>query len=138
MLATTPHAPRRPAPHRLAPLLAVAVPRLQLLVPAGESNFTVYLRAYNSVNNTVSAESSEYLVVSAAVLGSSDSLCPEDIPAVATADDDDGEEEEQQRSSPSPAIVELSPNATVVPGIIQVRACVVASGDSFGAPFLRI
>eukprot|EP00752_Nemacystus_decipiens_P002207 g2098.t1 len=92
----------------------------ELLVPAGESNFTVYLRAYNSVNNTISAKSSEYLVVSAPVLDPSDSLCPEDLPAVAPSDDDD-DEEEDERSSPSPVIVELSPNASVLPGIVQAE-----------------
>lgn len=114
--------PAPPSPRR--PLLVVFVPRLQLLVPAGESNFTVYLRAYNSINNTISAKSSEYLVVSAPVLGSNDSLCPEDVPAVVTTDDDEGKELES--SSPSPAVVELSSNASVIPGIIQVRVCFAA------------
>lgn len=58
------------------------------------------------------------MVVSAPVLGASESLCPEDIPAVVTADDDEGKE--QERSSPSPTVVNLSPSASVVPGIIQV------------------
>lgn len=124
-----PHpAPPRPALFRPVLSLVVAFPRVQLLVPAGESNFTVYLRAYNSVNNTMSAESSEYVVVSAAVLGSSDSLCPEDIPAVAKA-------EEQERSSTSPTAVELSPNASVVPGIIQVGALAAVVATVF---FFRI
>lgn len=73
------------------------------------------------MNNTISLESSTHVVVSEAVLGSSDSLCPEDIPEVATADDD--EEKELETSPPSPTVVELSQNASVVPGIIQVRGC---------------
>lgn len=74
---------------------------LQLLVPVGRSNYTVYLRAYNSVNYTVSAKSTEYVVESTDSLDPSEDLCPEDVPLVGVE-------------------VEFHPNASVVPGIIQV------------------
>lgn len=89
------------------------------------------------MNNTISAKSSEYVIVSEPNLGSSDSLCPEDIPAVSTTDD--GEEKEQEDSSPSPTVVEFSPNASAVPGIIQVRVYVAAVVVSLGNfSFFRI
>lgn len=91
---------------------------LQLLIPTGESEYTVYLRAYNSVNNTISYNSTEYKVMSVANLGPSGSLCPENIPSVA---DDDEILDLPASSSPSPTVVEMSPNASEIPGIIQVR-----------------
>lgn len=91
----------------------------ELMVPAGESNFTVYLRAYNSVNNTISGKSSEYVVASAPLLNSSDSLCPEDVPDVVVTDDD-GEEGQNEPPSSS-LVVEFSSNASAVPGIVQAE-----------------
>ncbi|CAM9890773.1 unnamed protein product, partial [Ectocarpus sp. 13 AM-2016] len=95
-----------------APLRA-CVCWLQLLVPVGRSNYTVYLRAYNSVNNTVSAKSTDYVVESADSLDPSENLCPGDVPLVGVE-------------------VQFHPNASVVPGIIQVRACSLLVESSFG------
>ena len=56
--------------------------------------------------------------MSVPTLDSLENLCPEDVPAVVVADDDVGEGLEE--SSSSSAVVEFSPNASAVPGIIQV------------------
>ncbi|CAM9247557.1 unnamed protein product [Ectocarpus sp. 12 AP-2014] len=74
----------------------------RLLVPVGRSNYTVYLRAYNSVNNTVSAKSTDYVVESADSLDPSENLCPGDVSLVGVE-------------------VQFHPNASVVPGIIQAE-----------------
>ncbi|CAM9771595.1 unnamed protein product, partial [Scytosiphon promiscuus] len=77
----------------------------ELLVPADKANFTVFLRAYNSVNNTISAKSTAYVVSSLSTLNSSDSLCPEVIPSVMKEDD----------------YSQTNLNASVLPGTVQAE-----------------
>ncbi|CAM9259092.1 unnamed protein product, partial [Hapterophycus canaliculatus] len=77
----------------------------ELLVPADEANFTVFLRAFNSVNNTISAKSTEYVVLSLTGLNSSESLCPEVIPSVMKENDE----------------IQISLNASVLPGTVQAE-----------------
>lgn len=86
----------------------------QLLVPAGSSNYTVYLRSYNSINNTISAKSTQHVVASGATFNPND-LCPDEIPAVAEDEEEDEEEEEGEGGGESAKVV-----ASMVPGIIQV------------------
>lgn len=83
-------------------------------MPAGESNYTVFLKSYNSANNTISAKSSQYVVTSRASFNPN-KLCTDEIPAVTEKDKDD--EEGDGGKSVAPPI----PTASAVPGIIQVR-----------------
>lgn len=103
----------------------------QLLVPVGESNYTVYLRAYNSANNTISAKSTEYVVVSAATFNP-DNLCPDDVPSV--VEKKEGEEEERGDSTgeagdtTGTSAIAFNANASEVPGIVQVDKVLGSGG----------
>lgn len=112
-------------PNYCTPVSPLA-PNVQLLVPVGESNYTVYLRAYNAVNNTLSAKSKEYVVSSPDTFDPED-LCPDDIPSVAVGGSESEKANEKGRSrggsnnTVNVAInVTVNVEASVIPGIIQV------------------
>lgn len=101
-------------------------PDVQLLVPVGETNYTVYLRAYNAVNNTLSAKSKEYVVSSPDTFDPED-LCPDDVPSVAVGDSENEKSNEkgQSRGGSNDTVkvtvnVTVNVEASVIPGIIQV------------------
>lgn len=92
-----PPAPPYPHPHTQTHPTCLAPLAAQLVVPAGVSNYTVYLRSYDSERNALSEQSARHAITSAAKIDP-DNLCPDGVPLV------------RGKRRPHP-----------VPGIIQVR-----------------